>query len=401
MGLNTIRYARSLKNKRVLVRVDFNVAMNGKKVAEDSRLLASLPTIQYLQKKGAKIILVSHLGRPDGKMNAALKMTPVAKRLGELLKSDVPVLPTKNWELTVNEKEKVFLAIEKMKPGSVVMLENIRFSPHEQKDIDILSRELATLADLFVLDGFAVAHRSDASVTGVSKHLPSYAGLLLEKEITGLTKIVETAKMPFVAVMGGMKMESKVPVMKRLLPHVDFLLLGGAIVNTYFFAAGYGVGDSLVDQDFADEALRYGKQKRVIVPMDVIVGKKNGSKYRRVEIGKEPHVICGRGEAIFDIGPATIRLYAAYIKEAETLLWNGAMGWFEKKPFYTGTRAIARLIASRAKGEAFGVIGGGETIQAMEQVGMTDDIDLVSTGGGAMLSFLAGEKLPGIDAVSN
>ena len=244
-----------------------------------------------------------------------------------------------------------------------------------------------------------MAHRADASVAGVAKYLPSYAGFLLEEEIKGLTKVLKQAKRPFVAIVGGAKMETKVPVMKALLPKVDHLLIGGGIHNTYLAARGYDVGESLIDENQKHVALAYGKKKKVVLPVDVIVGTQDGSVYRVVDIEKKPHVVCKKGEAIYDMGPRSIRLFSSHIKNARTLLWNGAMGYFEQRPYYVGTYAVARLIASRAKGSAFGVIGGGETVQSMEDVGMSEDVDLISTGGGALLEFLAGKKLPGIVAL--
>jgi len=204
----------------------------------------------------------------------------------------------------------------------------------------------------------------------------------------------------FVAVLGGAKMETKIPVMKNLVEKADALLIGGGIVNTYLLAKGYKIGDSLVDKNFQLPSLTYCKRKNVIKPLDVVVGTKDGKKVRVVKIKKTPHEVCKKGEGIFDIGPETLRLYATYIKDAKTLVWNGAMGFFEQKPYDVATLTIARLVASRSKGQAYGVIGGGETLQAMDMVGMTDDIDLVSTGGGAMLEFLAGEILPGIYALN-
>lgn len=388
----SVKKITSLKEKRVLVRVDFNVAMKNGSVADDEKLKASLPTISYLIGKGAKVILVSHLGRPDGKRVESLSLAPVAKRLVKLIQAPVKHLP-------YYEGAQVEHAVSEMGPGEIIMLENIRFSSQEQGDKGNFARELASLADVFVLDGFAVAHRGDASVSGVARFLPSYAGLLLEKEINGLAKVTKNPISPFVAIIGGAKMETKIPVINALLPKVDALLVGGGILNTYLKGLGYGVGDSLVDKDYMADAIAYGKKRKIVWPVDVIVGKKNSLHGRHVMLETQPHQICKKGEAIFDIGPETVRLFAGYIYMAKTLVWNGAMGWFEQKPFDFGTLSVARLLAARSKGKAFGVIGGGETVQSMEMVGMTDDVDLVSTGGGAMLEFLAGKKLPGIEAL--
>ncbi|OIO19697.1 MAG: phosphoglycerate kinase [Candidatus Magasanikbacteria bacterium CG_4_9_14_0_2_um_filter_41_10] len=397
--MNSITKARNLSGKVVLVRVDFNVPIKKKKVLDDFRLVASLPTIQYLIEKGAKVVLMTHIGRPEGKTVASLKVDPVVERLSELLKKKVKKLETGNWKLSDAKKVALLKEISKLRPGQVAMMENMRFSKEEAKDTGMLSQELAALGDVFVLDGFAVAHRASASVSGIPKYIKGYAGKLLTTEIVGLTKVLHNPNTPFVAVLGGAKMETKIPVMRNLVERADAVLIGGGIVNTYLLAKGYIVGDSLVDKEFQVDAIQYCKRKNVIKPLDVIVGTKDGKKVRVVKIKKNPHEICKKGEAIFDIGPETLRLFATYIKEAKTLVWNGAMGYFEKKPYDVATLTVARLVASRSKGSAFGVIGGGETLQAMDMVGMTDDIDLVSTGGGAMLEFLAGKTLPGIYAL--
>ncbi len=394
MPLRSIRQLKSLKNKRVLVRVDFNVPIKKGKVTEDSRLKASLPTIEFLMNKGAQVILVTHVGRPEGKKDPALSVKPIAKRLKELL----GIKELRIIEL--DKAKKLEIGNWKLNNGEVMMLENIRFYPGEEKNDAQFSKELASIADLYVLDGFAVAHRASASVVGVTKYLPSYAGLLLEQEINGLEKVMKKPRAPFVLVLGGAKMETKVPIMKHLLPRVDHVLIGGGIVNTYLKAAGYKVGDSLADSGREKEALVLCKKKKVVLPHDVIVGKRDGSGARHVMIEKYPHQICKKGEEILDIGPATIRLYASFIRKAATLLWNGAMGYFEQKPFDIGTLSIARLIASRSNGKAYGVIGGGETLQAMELTRMSEYVDLVSTGGGAMLEYLGGKKLPGVVALT-
>lgn len=393
MTIHSITQARNLAGKRVLVRVDFNVPLKNGKVADDARLRASLPTIQYLLDKKAKVILVSHLGRPEGKVVLSLSLQPVAKRLSELLGKQVGKLAS--WQ-----GKEVKDAIKRMRGESVVMLENIRFSPDEQGNKGTLAKDLASLADIFVLDGFAVAHRGDASVAGVVKYLPSYAGLLLEKEIVGLNKIVTCPTHPFVVVLGGAKIETKIPIMKNLLAKADHVLIGGGLLNTYLAGKGYGVGDSLVDHDFIKDALKYCAHKKVVRPVDVMVGTNDGKNFRIVTIGKKPHTICGKGEGIYDCGTETVAVFEQYISKARTLVWNGAMGYFEQEPYNAGTKAVAELVAAQSKKKiCFGVIGGGETVQSVEALGLSGDIDLVSTGGGAMLEFLAGEKLPGIEAL--
>ncbi|MBI4992607.1 MAG: phosphoglycerate kinase [Candidatus Magasanikbacteria bacterium] len=390
MKIRTIKQIHNLKNKRVLVRVDFNVPLEKGKVAEDARLIASLPTIEHLIKKGAKVILVSHLGRPEG-FDKKLSLSPVAKRLENLMGRQVKLLKIERLKDYRNE---VVDQISKMKNDEVVMLENIRFFPDEAKDENNFGKTLSGIADIFVLDGFAVVHRDSGSVTGVAKHLPSYAGLLLEKEIVGLSKAIEKPKKPFVLVLGGAKMETKLPVLKNLLSKADYVLIGGGIFNTYLWAKGCKVGKSLIDKEYKNEALKLLKNKKVILPVDFVVGKENGDKARVQDTSYKIQVT--NNEAIYDIGPQTIRLYARYIKKAQTIVWNGAMGYFEQKPYDVGTLSIARLVASRSKGKAFGIIGGGETLQAMEKVKMMEFVDLVSTGGGAMLEFLSGQRLPGL-----
>lgn len=384
MKIKSIKQIKNLKNKRVLVRVDFNVPIKDGKIIDDSRIKASLPTIEYLLKKKAKVILVSHLGRPEG-YDKKLSLRPVADKLGKLLSQKVYFS-----ELTK------FAKLTKL--PKLTLLENIRFFADEAKDKNDFSKRLAELADIFVLDGFAVAHRDSGSVTGVAKYLPSYAGLLLEKEIIGLSKVTENPKKPLVVVLGGAKIEIKLPVLKKLLPKATHVLVGGGLVNTYFWAKGHKVGKSLIDKEYKSEALKLLKNKKVVLPVDLVVGKEDGRGVRVVQLHKKGFIApLGMADAILDIGPATIRLYAQYIKKAQTIIWNGAMGYFEQKPYDIGTLSIARLVASRSKGKAFGVIGGGETLQAMEMVKMGEYVDLVSTGGGAMLEFLAGNKLPGLN----
>lgn len=394
MKVRSIKQIRNLSGKRVLVRVDFNVPLvethGNASVQDDSRIHASIPTIEYLLKKKAKVILVSHLGRPEG-YDKKFSLAPVARRLSELLKRDIKILDIKYLRGKISNIQ-----------YPISMLENIRFFPDEAKDENNFGKILAGIADIFVLDGFAVAHRDSGSVTGVAKHLPSYAGLLLEKEIIGLSKAIEKPKKPFVLVLGGIKMETKLPVLKNLLSKADHVLIGGGIFNTFLKAEGYKVGKSLVDDDYLKEALKYCGAKKVVKPVDVVVGKASGSGARVVLVGRKGFLATlgmTAGEAVYDIGPRTVRLYAKYIKQAQTIVWNGAMGYFEQKPYDVGTLSIARLVASRSKGKAFGVIGGGETLQAMDKVKMTEFVDLVSTGGGAMLEFLAGEELPGVAVV--
>lgn len=388
--MRSIKIMTQLANKRILVRVDFNVPIKNGKVLEDARLRFSLPTIHYLLKKKTKVILVTHIGRPDGKVVKELSVAPVAKRLEKLLKKKIDIFQISDFRL-----------MNRMRAGHVVMIENIRFFPGEEKNDLAFAKELASLADIFVLDGFAVAHRDAASVSGIQKHLPSYAGLLLEREIHGLDRLLTKPKHPFVAIIGGAKSETKIPVIARLFPVADTIAIGGTIVATLLKAKGYDVGGSLVDTAMERKILSTARSKKIAQPIDVVVGKKDGQHHRIVSIQKKPHVICGADEGIFDVGPKTLALYASEIARAKTIVWNGALGYFEQKPYDRGTKTVAKHIADRSnKRGVYAVIGGGETIQVMEQIGRMKDISFVSTGGGAMLEYLGGKKLPGIEAIS-
>lgn len=402
MSLRFIKQARNLSGKRVLLRVDFNVPMNGKKIVDDARIRASVPTILHLLKKKARVIVVTHIGRPGGRFVASLRVDPIIERLSQLLNKNQEMKEIKKLKkLEIGNKEflKTMNEIKNMRGGEMMMLENIRFYPGEEKNDPAFAKRLASVADVFVLDGFAVAHRSAASVSGVAKYLPSYAGLLLEKEMTGLNRAIKNPKKPFVVILGGAKTETKIPILKHLLPKADCVLLGGGIFNTYLAARGYDVGDSLVDRTHMKDILRLCGSKKVVQPIDIVVGKKNGRGAHVINIDSElrmKNVELG----IYDIGPKTIQLYGQYMQKARTLVWNGAMGRFEVSAYRNGTLSVARMIARRSKNYgAFSVIGGGETLQAMDMTGKTESVDLASTGGGAMLEYLAGKKLPGIEAL--
>lgn len=390
MPIKSIREAKNLSGKKVLVRVDFNVPMKNGRVVSDYKIVKSLPTIEFLIKKGACVILVSHLGRPKGK-DPSLSLKPVAKRLEDLIQQRVGLnkIATKTDWIKLKEDTST------MPPGSVLMLENIRYLKEEEADATTLSKALASLADIFVLDGFAVAHRRASSVSGVAKYLPSYAGLLLFEEISVLSKVLKPKK-PLVVLLAGAKVETKIPVLKNLLPRADHVLVGGGIFNTYLLAQGKKLGSSLASEEYAKEISRYGKNKKIIFPVDVIVGGPDGKKARIV---KADDVRLNKGEAIYDIGPETVRNFASYIKKAKTLVWNGAFGMFEQHPYEYGTYSLVRLFASKSKGRALGVCGGGETVEILEHLKLMPEIDLVSTGGGALLEYLSGRKLPGIEAL--
>ncbi|TSC83762.1 MAG: phosphoglycerate kinase [Parcubacteria group bacterium Gr01-1014_13] len=389
MRIKSIEQVKNLANKNVLVRVDFNVPVKNGKVLDNYKIKKSLATIKFLVEKRAKVILVSHLGRPEG-VDKKLSLKPVAAELGKFLQKNVKLFDVLDLKKTKTQIDKLF-------PSTVVMLENIRFVKGEPENSEKLAKELAGLAEIFVMDGFAVAHRHAASVTGIAKHLPAYAGLLLEEEIEGLNRSLQSPKKPFVVMLGGVKMETKIPVLKNLLKKANYILVGGGILSTYLWAKGYKVGGSLIDKNFKKEILRYCSKRKVILPVDVIVGTKDGKLARATEIKKLN--LKNKELAVYDIGPRTIKLFSRYIKKANTLVWNGAMGYFEQHPYEYGTYSVARLLAARAKGRAFGITGGGETMEVLKKLHLIGDIDMASTGGGSMLEYLSGKKLPGIEVL--
>ena len=399
MKLARISQVRNLHNKTVLVRTDCNVPIRRGNVLDDTRISAAVPTVDFLRKKGAKVIILSHLGRPEGRVVRSLQLDPIATSLSKYLGVRVPKIETGNWQLTPQRRQILQKRFDRMRPGDVVLCDNIRFSRDEEGNVGTLAADLASFVDIFVLDGFSVAHRGSASVAGIARLCRSYAGLGLAKEVATLDAFLSKRDTTAVAVLGGAKLATKIPVVKRMLPRVRCMLFGGVIANTYFRAKKYRVGRSVTDMNFKDTVLTLGKRRKVRMPKDVLVGRQDGSSYRVVTIKDTPHVICKKDEAIFDIGPQTVLAYAIQIKKAQTILWNGAMGYFEQKPYNMGTHAIARTIATRSKGHAYGIVGGGETVQSLNEVGMLQDVDFVSTGGGAMLAFLAGESLPGLDAL--
>lgn len=386
MQLKSIKQAKHLFGQRVLVRVDFNVPVKNGVVKDNFKIKKSLPTIKFLLHNGARVILASHLGRPAKKdllsSNGKKKFSllPVAKELDELLGTKVVFEKLENRDDWEGQK--------------LVMLENIRFYKGEESNDKKFARELASAADIFVLDGFAVAHRDAASVSGVQDYLPSYAGLLLDEEIAGLSKVLEHPKHPFVVVLGGIKMETKIPVLKNLLPKADKVLLGGGIINTYLAATGNKIGCSATDEKYKKEAVQYVDNKKVVKPVDMVAGTLKGQRTRVVSLDKKLNL--KKDEGVFDIGPNTVKLFAKHLKNANTIVFNGALGFFEQPPYHHDTFALVQYIASRSKGKAFGVCGGGETVEILRKLNVINDIDLVSTGGGAMLEFLSGKKLPGL-----
>lgn len=382
MPFKSIADAKNLLGKNVLVRADFNVPIKNKKVADNFKIERGLATIIFLLKKGARVFVVSHLGRPIGK-DKKFTLKPVADELERLLHRRVNFLSLAD------------LFKHKKIEDKINLLENIRFYKEEDDNDKQFAKKLAGRFDLFVLDGFAVAHRHAASVTGVAKFLPTYVGLLLEEELKHLHNAAVRPKKPLVVILGGAKIETKIPILKNLLPKASHILIGGGLANTYLYAKGYKVGASLVEKNYIKEMLRYGDNSKVVVPVDLVVGGKNGRDAKLISVNS--HLRLDKNIGIYDIGPKTVHLFSQYIRRANTLIWNGALGYFEQPPYQHGTFAIARFFAARAKGRAFGVCGGGETVEIMRRLHLLFEADLVSTGGGAMLLYLAGKKLPGVE----
>ncbi len=386
-----LRSLRDLKveGKRVLVRVDFNVPLKGGKVADDRRIREALPTINYLIEHKAKTILASHLGRPEGRVVEELRLDPVATRLGELLGRSVRKLD----DCIGPEVEKT---IARLRPGEVILLENLRFHQGEEANDPGFARALAALAELFVNDAFGTAHRKHASNYGVAKLLPSAAGFLMEAEIKNLSRLRDDPEHPFLAIIGGKKAEDKIGVLFDLLGKVDAFLIGGGVAFTFLKVRGYEVGNSIVDEALLSEAERFlaeGERRgvKVLLPQDVRIAEKFETKapVRVVPVRAIP-----KGWLGLDIGPKTAEEFGRRLLEARTVLWTGPLGAFELPPFAEGTRAVAEALA---KAPAFSVIGGGETAEALEQLGLAKKMGYISTGGGAMLHFLKGEELPAVE----
>jgi phosphoglycerate kinase len=377
--------------KRVLVRADFNVPLNATgEITDDRRVEAALPTIRYLREQGAKVILCSHLGRPKGKVVEGLRLTPVAKRLSERLAANV----VKTDDCIGNDVEQ---AVKAMKPGDVVLLENLRFHAGEEKNESGFAEQLAALADVYVNDAFGTAHRAHASTEGVTHYLPAVAGFLLEKEINFLGKALADPEHPFVAILGGAKVSDKIGVIENLLPKVDHLIVGGGMANTFFVAQGHEVGKSLLEEDKVDLAkgLLARAGDKLSLPVDVVVADEFAADawHKTVPVDEVP-----ADWRILDIGPESVEQFAKILKGAKTVVWNGPMGVFEFPAFATGTVAIAKALAGTA---ATTIIGGGDSAAAVEQAGLADQMTHISTGGGASLEFLEGKVLPGVAALQD
>lgn len=371
------------------MRVDFNVPLQNGRVTDDTRIRAALPTIQYLVERQAKTFLMSHLGRPKGKVVEELRLDPVAQRLSELLRHPVE-------KLSDCIGPEVEAAVRGMQPGDVVLLENLRFHPGETANDPEFAQALARLGEIYVNDAFGTAHRKHASTYGVAQQLPAYAGLLVEREVQMLSRLLEGPERPYFAIVGGAKLSDKISVLDDLLSRVDGFLLGGGLVFTFFRAQGLNVGKSLVDEELIPEAQRFveeaqSKGVEVLLPEDVVVAPELAPTLptRVVRVQEIPNDQMG-----LDIGPRTIEAFKARIQEAKTLLWAGPLGAFETPPFERGTVEIARTIAGSG---AFAVIGGGDTAAALKAAGVESENIYVSTGGGAALAFVGGRRLPALE----
>jgi phosphoglycerate kinase len=390
MDKRSVRDA-DVAGKRVFVRVDFNVPIADGKVSDDSRIRASLPTIALLLNAGARVFLASHLGRPNGKVSDSLRLRPVGQRLTEIIRRNVPVTGD---ALGIGTED----AVKRLRPGELLLLENLRFHAEEEANDPDFAAALASYADIYVNDAFGTAHRAHASTVGVPKILPGYAGLLMERELQALSNLLEAPAKPFAAILGGAKVSDKIKVIDNLLTKVDLLVLGGGMANTVLLAQGKAIGKSLAEPDRVGDAQRIlaaaeKRGVRIVLPVDVIVAKEvtRGTEYKTLPAEKIPaswHIV--------DLGKASQDLIVDALADAKTVFWNGPLGVFEIPSFAHGTKAVARMLADAAEHGATVVVGGGDSVAAITQQGLADKMTHISTGGGASLEFLEGRELPGV-----
>lgn len=380
-----------LKGKRVLMRVDFNVPLDGEKVTDDTRIRAALPTIKAVLQEGASVILMSHLGRPKGKKDPKYSLKPVAARLAEVLGKEVIMAP----DCIGEEVEKL---AQDLKPGQVLLLENVRFYAEETDNDPEFAKKLAALGDIYVNDAFGSAHRAHASTTGVAAYLPSAAGLLMEKELRELGTLLEDAEAPFVVLLGGAKVSDKIGVMENLIGKADYILVGGGMAFPFLKVHGMEIGKSLCDGDLEIpkriEAKAADTKTKIILPVDVVAAEEFAENAPSVIADVESIPADRMG---LDVGPKTVAKFQEIIAQAKTIFWNGPMGVFEKKPFDKGTREVAEAVAHS---QARSVVGGGDSVAALTQAGLADQVTHVSTGGGASLEFVEGRQLPGVVALA-
>lgn len=385
-----------VSGKRVFLRADLNVPLDDGRITDDTRIRASIPTIRYLLERGASVVLASHLGRPKGKVNDALRLKPVADRLSQLLGGPV--------RMTGDALGPgVHDAVGKLRPGELILLENLRFHGEEEANDPKFAKALADLADLYVDDAFGSAHRAHASTEGITHFLPSVAGLLLEREVESLSRLLHRPPRPFHTVIGGAKISGKLEVLEALLARCQAILVGGGMANTFLAARGLPLGKSLVEAEQMDNARRIvaearRKRVRLMLPTDVVVAAQVHYRAQRqvVAIDEVP-----KDWVIVDIGPQTVAAYTEHLAKAKTIFWNGPMGIFEVEPFAEGTNAMARFLAERSAAGVVTIVGGGDSVAAVDKLGLTDRMTHVSTGGGASLEFVEGKALPGVAALDD